>query len=167
MTHLFINTDFIVKRAIASRRKKMREHDRAPNVHLILKKAKCEEKEKQHLSAQTTPWEDLVSFMDALQLQEFPYGKQGLADGYRIPLTNSAGFYAHGLDEWGFPIPKHSRDPRSPKNFESHTQKFQAELPLPILSHGLLYATNAASGWPRKESYFPTFKLTLWCALKW
>lgn len=47
---------------------------------------------------------------------------KGLGDEYRTAITDPLDCYAHGLDEWGFLIPKHSRDPRSPKDFEWHTK---------------------------------------------
>lgn len=131
MTQLFISADFIVNRMIASSRKKMWksgwESSKSPSISWSWKSKVWGEREAASIYTDNTPhWEDLVSFMDVLQLQEFPYGKQGPAEEYRIPLTNPLGFQVHRLHEWGFPIPKHSRDPRSPKDFESYTKSRQS-----------------------------------------
>lgn len=43
--------------------------------------------------------------------------------GRRPPSPIPPGHYARRQDEQGLPIPKLSRDPRAPKDFESHTER--------------------------------------------
>lgn len=89
--------------------------ERAANVHLFPDpdKAKCEEVEKQHLSAQTTPWEDLAPFMNVLQLQEFPYGSRWVQD-----TPHQSTWLLHPWDGWvGLPHPEALQGPQVTQGF--------------------------------------------------
>lgn len=125
MTQPVVTTDWIANRVIVSQRKKIwkcsREWNKCPSISRSWKSKAWGEREATCASARTT--------LNTLRRTSLCYGcpsAMGILSrlgGSRrwaqdpCHRSTSVGCYAHGLDEWGFAIPKHSRVPRSSKDF--------------------------------------------------